>query len=120
MVAWCTQPGRGTRLIPEGALKGVQFTEAPNYIQVVGYIDQTQINIVAGDYGGEMDPHGADRRGNPLGGLVFSQNTGTGVNATNNSTEWRQVVQWHNFMGADMFCLKACRRMDRVGLCNVS
>lgn len=25
MVAWCTRPGRGTRLIPEGALKGVQF-----------------------------------------------------------------------------------------------
>jgi len=113
MVAWCTQPGRGTRLIPEGALKGVQFTEAPDYIQVVGYIDQTQINIVAGDYGGEMDPHGADRRGNPLGGLLFSQNTGRGANATGNSTEWRQVVQWHNFMGADMFCIKACRSGER-------
>ncbi|KDQ32330.1 hypothetical protein PLEOSDRAFT_175509 [Pleurotus ostreatus PC15] len=27
-VAWCTKPGRGTRLIPAGALKGVQFMPA--------------------------------------------------------------------------------------------
>lgn len=107
MVAWCTQPGRGTRLIPEGALRGVQFTKAPSYVQVVGFIDQTQINIQAGDYGGEMDPHGADRRGNPLGGLLFSQAFGSG-----NGSTWTQVVQWHNFMGGDMFCLKACDPAD--------
>merc|ERR1711974_545866 len=45
MVAWCTKPGRGTRLIPEGALQGVQFVRAPDYIQVVGMIDQTKLNI---------------------------------------------------------------------------
>jgi len=81
-------------LIPEGALRGVQFTRAPSYVQVVGFIDQTQINIAAGDYGGEMDPHGADRRGNPLGGLLFSQAFGGG----GNGSAWTQVVQWHNFM----------------------
>ncbi|KAK9895459.1 hypothetical protein P389DRAFT_93429 [Cystobasidium minutum MCA 4210] len=107
MVAWCTRPGRGTRLIPEGALKGVQFTRAPSYVQVVGFIDQTQINIVAGDSGGEMDPHGADRRGNPLGGLMYSQAFGR-----SNGTQWTQVMQWHNFMGSDMFCLKACDPAD--------
>lgn len=53
MVAWCTMPGRGTRLIPAGALQGVQFTRTPSYIQVVGFIDQRQINIGDGDYGGE-------------------------------------------------------------------
>jgi hypothetical protein len=32
----------------------------PDYLQVVGYIDQTAIDIAANDTGGEMDPHGAD------------------------------------------------------------
>jgi hypothetical protein len=32
----------------------------------------TNINIPAGDAGGELDPHGADGNGNPIGGLVFS------------------------------------------------
>jgi len=60
MVAWCTKPGHGTRLIPAGALTGVQFVKSPAYVQVVGFIDQTKINMLPGDYGGEMDPHGAD------------------------------------------------------------
>lgn len=59
-VAWCTKPGRGTRLIPEGALQGVQFMRTPDYVQVVGFMDQTKINIKEGDFGGELDPHGAD------------------------------------------------------------
>jgi hypothetical protein len=74
-------------LIPEGALKGVQFVKAPSYVQVVGYIDQSKINIAHGDYGGEMDPHGADRRGNPLGGLVFSTAFGA-----NNGSQWTQAI----------------------------
>lgn len=72
MVAWCTRPGRGTRLIPEGALQAVQFirvsaflsffsarfssrgaSQTPDYIQVTGRLDQTMINIVAGDSGGQ-------------------------------------------------------------------
>ncbi|KAG6844648.1 hypothetical protein H0H87_005099 [Tephrocybe sp. NHM501043] len=121
MVAWCTKPGRGTRLIPNGALKGVQFMRTPDYVQVVGFIDQTQINIAAGDYGGEMDPHGADLRGNPMGGLIYS-------NAWSSSPDaFTQVIEWHNFMGGDGFCLKVCdpagpnaahfceHRLDRIG-----
>ncbi|KAG5640825.1 hypothetical protein DXG03_006891 [Asterophora parasitica] len=99
MVAWCTKPGRGTRVIPPGAIRGVQFTKTPDYVQVVGFIDQTRINIASGDTGGEMDPHGADLRGNPLGGLMYS-NAYTGA--------FKQVIEWHNFMGSDIFCLKAC------------
>jgi len=57
-VAWCTKPGKGTRLIPAGALTGVQFTKTPEYVQVVGFVNQSMINIQAEDYGGEMDPHG--------------------------------------------------------------
>lgn len=59
-VAWCTKPGRGTRLIPPGALTGLQYMKTPDYVQVVGFIDQTKINLQADDSGGELDPHGAD------------------------------------------------------------
>lgn len=60
VVAWCTKPGHGTRLIPDGALQGVQLLRTPDYIQIVGFIDQSLININNDDAGGEMDPHGAD------------------------------------------------------------
>jgi len=102
-VAWCTKPGRGTRLIPAGALRGVQFMKTPDYVQVVGFIDQSLINIKPGDTGGELDPHGADLRGNPLGGLMYSTAWSNG-----NNNSYQQVIEWHNFMGGDIFCLKAC------------
>jgi hypothetical protein len=101
-VAWCTKPGHGTRLIPQGALKGVQFMRTPDYVQVVGFIDQSQINMAPDDFGGELDPHGADLRGNPLGGLVYS----TAFSSDN--TTYEQVIEWHNFMGGSVFCFKVC------------
>lgn len=119
MVAWCTKPGHGTRLIPEGALKGVQWIKTPGYIQAAGFIDQTQINLFANDSGGEMDPHGADLRGNPMGGLVYTDQWGGSVP--------QQAPQWHNFIGNGKFCFKACdlrdpanydlceNRLDRMG-----
>ncbi|CUA76124.1 hypothetical protein RSOLAG22IIIB_12052 [Rhizoctonia solani] len=108
-VAWCTKPGRGTRVIPPGSLTGVQFMRTKSYVQVVGRIKQTGINLAAKDNGGELDPHGADRRGNPLGGLVFS-NAFASNGGNNNS--YQQVMEWHNFMGADTFCFKACDPTD--------
>ncbi|OBZ66243.1 hypothetical protein A0H81_13913 [Grifola frondosa] len=104
-VAWCTKKGRGTRLIPAGALTGVQFMKTPDYLQVVGFIDQSQINLQSTDGGGELDPHGADFRGNPLGGLVYSN--GFASNNGNNDT-FQQVIEWHNFMGSNSFCFKIC------------
>ncbi|KAL1695114.1 hypothetical protein GGG16DRAFT_45928 [Schizophyllum commune] len=101
-VAWCTKPGRGTRIIPDGALQGVQFMRTPDYVQVVGFIDQSKINIAADDFGGELDPHGADLRGNPMGGLVYS----TAWSDSNDS--YTQVIEWHNFMGGNAFCFKVC------------
>ena len=59
-VAWCTKPGRGTRLIPQGAIKGVQFLKAPSYLMVLAFLDQTLVNMAIDDYGGELDPNGAD------------------------------------------------------------
>ncbi|KAJ6486892.1 hypothetical protein C8R45DRAFT_828078 [Mycena sanguinolenta] len=101
-VAWCTKPGRGTRIFPPGALQGVQFTRTPDYVQVVGFIDQTLVNLRPDDSGGELDPHGADLRGNPLGGLVYS------TAWSGDNTTYTQVLEWHNFMGGGQFCFKAC------------
>ncbi|GAA6024978.1 hypothetical protein JCM8202_002172 [Rhodotorula sphaerocarpa] len=104
MVAWCTKEGHGTRLIPQGALQGVQFIRTPHYVQVVGFINQVDIDMMEGDYGGEMDPHGADQRGNPLGGLIFSDafNGNSTTNGTAGGQQYQQVIQM------SLFCLKAC------------
>ncbi|KAG8916283.1 hypothetical protein FRC02_004075 [Tulasnella sp. 418] len=101
-VAWCTKPGHGTRVIPSGAITGVQFMRTPDYVQVTGFIKQDLVNMQADDGGGEMDPHGADQRGNPLGGVIFSNAWSGG------GTNYKQVIEWHNFMGSGIFCLKAC------------
>ena len=53
-VAWCTSPGHGTRVIPPGAITGAQWLYAKNYLQVVGYIDQTTVGLAANDSGGEV------------------------------------------------------------------
>lgn len=98
-VAWCTKPGYGTRVIPQGAISGLQFMKTPDYVQVTGFIKQQLVDIAADDSGGELDPHGADQRGNPLGSLLFSK-AWTG--------DFVQAVEWHNFMGGGTFCLKAC------------
>jgi hypothetical protein len=106
-VAWCTKPGHGTRLIPNGALQGVQYLVTSEYIQIAGFIDQTQVNMNVDDYGGELDPHGADlvslliflvrleltfnQRGNPLGGLMYS-NAFPSNGGNNNS--YQQVIDW--------------------------
>ncbi|KAG0700156.1 hypothetical protein DFH29DRAFT_933391 [Suillus ampliporus] len=104
-VAWCTKPGHGTRLIPNGALQGVQMLRTSEYIQITGFIDQTQVNMNAQDYGGELDPHGADLRGNPLGGLMYSNAFPS--NGGNNNT-YQQVIDWTNFMGGNAFCITIC------------
>lgn len=105
MVAYCTTKKFGTRLIPAGAIQGIQLTRTPGYIQVVGYIDQTGLGLQASDTGGEEDPHGADQRGNPLGALMYS----SAFNAAGaNSSGYTQVIEWSYFIGSGVFCYKAC------------
>ena len=60
------------------------------YIQIVGFIDNTAIGLDPNDAGGELDPHGADLQGNPLGGVVYS-------NGTSDSTggELVQAFNWN-------------------------
>ena len=61
--SWCTNGGRGTRIIPEGTITSVQFLQTDRYIQLSGTMDGTKLNIPANDDGGELDPHGADGNG---------------------------------------------------------
>ncbi|KAF7297575.1 Ricin B-type lectin domain-containing protein [Mycena kentingensis (nom. inval.)] len=97
-VAWCTKSGRGTRTIPNGTLKGVHFVKTPDYVQVTGVGDFTKINILAGDEGGELDPHGADGNGNPIGGLVYGNSFGNAL----------QYHEWTSFISDKEFCFRAC------------
>ena len=54
-MVYSTNKQWGTRLIPNGAITGLQMLTAPNYRQWIIYIDQTQLNFQASDYGGELD-----------------------------------------------------------------
>ncbi|KZT74439.1 hypothetical protein DAEQUDRAFT_761294 [Daedalea quercina L-15889] len=118
-VAWCAKHGHGTRIMPAGTLLGVQHITTPDYIMIVGFIDQTQVNLNANDSGGELDPHGADELGNPMGGMVYSNQYPTGN--TDNST-LTQVIEWNEFIGDDQFCIKICNPSEtsptNVGLCD--
>jgi len=104
-VAWCTKSGHGTRVIPAGAITGAQFIQTADYIEVTGYIQQNLIDMDPTDGGGEMDPHGADGRGNAIGGLMFSNAFAA---SAGNPSNYVQVREWHNFMGSGVFCIKAC------------
>ncbi|GAA5825766.1 hypothetical protein JCM11251_000363 [Rhodosporidiobolus azoricus] len=103
VVAYCTNDKFGARVIPAGAITGLQVMHTSQYIQWTGHIDMTALNLQADDSGGELDPHGADLAGNPLGGLVYS----TGLPSGDNKTEL-QVVEWNNFVGSGTFCFKLC------------
>ncbi|TDL25847.1 hypothetical protein BD410DRAFT_819875 [Rickenella mellea] len=116
-VAWCTTPGHGTRVIPPGTITGAQWLYAKDYVQVVGFLDQSKVNLNPTDMGGELDPHGADEQGNPLGGIVFtnafgvnSQQFQSQVSSNNlaGSQTFTQVIEWIDFIGSGMFCLKMC------------
>ncbi|KAG0149796.1 hypothetical protein CROQUDRAFT_104754 [Cronartium quercuum f. sp. fusiforme G11] len=100
MVAYCTKKSYGARMIASGAITGIQATRTPSYIQVVGFIDQTTLNLKPNDSGGEEDPNGADDRGNPMGAIVYSTAFGKGVPT--------QVIHWTYFVGGGIFCFKAC------------
>ncbi|KAF8270441.1 hypothetical protein EI94DRAFT_769038 [Lactarius quietus] len=99
-VAWCIKPGYGTRLIPDGTITGAHFVQTPDYVQVTGIGNLTQINIPQGDAGGELDPHGATGKGNPIGGLVFS-NAFTG--------QYQELHEWTNFVADSEFCFRGCQ-----------
>lgn len=122
-VSWCSKKGHGGRIIPPGAITGLQWLYAKNYIQLVGFLDQTKVGLDASDQGGELDPHGADGQGNPLGGVVYTNAFGvtadkyasslsTNTSASSATTEQTQVIEWIDFIGNGLFCLKMCNPSD--------
>ncbi|GAA5969475.1 hypothetical protein JCM11641_008127 [Rhodosporidiobolus odoratus] len=110
-VAYCTSDTHGARLLKAGAITGLQVLHAQYYTQWTGYLDQTALHLTADDSGGELDPHGADLLGNPLGGLVYS----TGLPEGDNKT-YTQAVEWNNFIGGGFFCLKLCSPNQPSGI----
>ncbi|KAF8896644.1 carbohydrate-binding module family 13 protein [Infundibulicybe gibba] len=98
VIAYCTKSGRGARTIPDGTLEGVHFIKTPDYVQVTGVGDFTKINVPAGDSGGELDSHGADGRGNPIGGLIYGNSFGNAL----------QYHEWTTFISDGEFCFRAC------------
>ncbi|KIJ55622.1 carbohydrate-binding module family 13 protein [Sphaerobolus stellatus SS14] len=106
-VSWCTKAGRGTRVIPNGAFSGVHFVKTNDYVQITGVGDFTKINIPKGDAGGELDPHGADGNGNPIGGLVFGNSFGVNT----------QYHEWTQFISDSEFCIRACTGPNAAQLC---
>ncbi|TIA92223.1 hypothetical protein E3P81_01570 [Wallemia ichthyophaga] len=101
-VAWCTQPRNNARLIPEDTFTGLHFVKTPYYIQLQGWGDLTKIGVKDGDYGGELDPHGAEGNGNPVGGNVTSNITGDAV----------FYEEWMEFISYEQFCLRVCTAAD--------
>ncbi|KAI5451662.1 hypothetical protein NCC49_001643 [Naganishia albida] len=97
-VAWCTKPRNNARVIPDGVLSAVHFVKTPLYVQIQGWGDFTKLNIAEGDQGGELDPHGATGDGNPVGGNVTSNISGTDVH----------YEEWMNYMSYTQFCLRVC------------
>lgn len=93
--------------------------ETPDYIQITGVGQFTNINIAAGDLGGELDPHGATGNGNPVGGLVFSNvwsgGSGSGQQASISIVllicfiDLNQIHEWTNYMAVDEFCIRVCK-----------
>lgn len=99
VVAYCTKPRNGARLIPDGAIHSAHFVKAPSYVQINGFWDGTKMNIPYGDSGGELDPHGAENVGNPIGGNV----TSNAVTGTDTFYE-----EWMSFVSYDQFCMRIC------------
>lgn len=97
-VAWCTKARNNARVIPDGTLSGVSFLKTDKYVQIYGYGDFTRLNIPEGDWGGELDPHGAYGSGNPIGGNVTSNISGTDQN----------YAEWMLYIDYDQFCLRVC------------
>ncbi|KAF9002178.1 immunoreactive manno protein MP88 [Cyathus striatus] len=97
-VAWCTQQRNNARVIPDGTITGVSFLKTDFYVQLIGYGDLTKLNIPAGDFGGELDPHGAFGDGNPVGGNVTSNITGSD----------QHFAEWMLYIDYNQFCIRVC------------
>ncbi|SPO31479.1 uncharacterized protein UTRI_06609 [Ustilago trichophora] len=97
-VAYCTKPRNNARVIPDGTVTGAHFVKTPLYVQLMALGDFTKIGLVAGDEGGELDPHGATNMGNPVGGNVTSNVSGEDV----------FYEEWMNYISYNQLCFRIC------------
>jgi len=104
VVAWCNKKGHGTRIIPDGAITGLQMIYTPSYIQIAGTLNQLMLDI-GGTDGGELDSGGQDGEGNPMGGLVY---TNAFASNNGNNGSYQQAQHWSFFIGNGGFCGKIC------------
>ncbi|GHJ89745.1 hypothetical protein NliqN6_6147 [Naganishia liquefaciens] len=98
VTAFCLQARNEARLIPDGTIHSAHFIKTPMYVQIQGYWDGTAVNIPYGDDGGELDPHGAENLGNPIGGNVTSNVSGSDV----------FYEEWMSFISYNQYCLRIC------------
>ena len=98
VVAYCTKPRNNARVIPDGTVTAAHFVKTPLYVQVMALGDFTKIGVVAGDEGGELDPHGATNMGNPVGGNVTSNVSGEDV----------FYEEWMNYVSYNQICFRIC------------
>ncbi|GAC95032.1 macrophage activating glycoprotein [Pseudozyma hubeiensis SY62] len=97
-VAYCTKPRNNARVIPDGTVTAAHFVKTPLYVQLMALGDFTKIGLVAGDEGGELDPHGATNMGNPVGGNVTSNVSGQDV----------FYEEWMNYVSYNQLCFRIC------------
>ncbi|SPO46740.1 uncharacterized protein PSANT_04426 [Moesziomyces antarcticus] len=97
-VAYCTKPRNNARVIPDGTVTGAHFVKTPLYVQLMAVGDFTSIGFMAGDEGGELDPHGATNMGNPVGGNVTSNVSGEDV----------FYEEWMNYASSNQVCFRVC------------
>ncbi|KAJ7735610.1 hypothetical protein DFH07DRAFT_843385 [Mycena maculata] len=116
VVAWCSKAGHGTRIIPNGAITGIQLVQTPSYIQIAGTLNQLMLDV-GGTDGGELDSGGQDGEGNPMGGLVYSN---AFPSNNGNNASYQQAQHWSFFIGDGAFCGKICDQTgsNPQGLCN--
>ncbi|KAK0435709.1 hypothetical protein EV421DRAFT_1716485, partial [Armillaria borealis] len=100
-VSWCLKSERGTRIIPEGTIKGALFVQTPDFVQVtaVGYF--TKLNIHSDDADRELDPNGTDMRGQVVDPL--------------NLCEPFYFTPLQGFIEGSIFCFRACDPAGTTG-----
>ena len=100
VIAYCTQNTHGACPIPFGAITGLPV-HPPLMSKLLDSSITLTLSCPSTDSGGELDPHGADLQGDPLGGVVYS-------NATSDSTDG-SLVHLNVFVGRLWaFLLKNC------------
>ncbi|WWD03500.1 hypothetical protein V865_001552 [Kwoniella europaea PYCC6329] len=92
VISYCSKSGHGTRLIPDGTLKGVTYVRTPSWVQVSGSGDFSQIGISSDDSGAQFDSSSHNPQGS---GLITSQGGDP-------------AKDWVTMISGETFCVRAC------------